>query len=51
MQIKIFNVSIPGGESMNDELNVFLRTHRILQTESHIVNTPQGSYWSFCVKY
>jgi superfamily II DNA helicase RecQ len=51
MQIKIFNIPIPGSEAMTEEMNVFLRTKRILQTESHIVNNGQGSFWSFCIKY
>ena len=51
MQIKIFNIPIPGGEAMTEEMNIFLRSSRVLQTESHIVNNGQGSFWSFCIKY
>lgn len=51
MQIKIFNIPIPASEAMTEEMNVFLRSKRILQTESHIVNNGQGSFWSFCIKY
>ena len=51
MQIKIFNIPIPGGEVMTEEMNSFLRSRRVLQTESHIVNNGQGSFWSFCIKY
>lgn len=43
MQIKIFNIPIPGGEVMTEEMNSFLRSRRVLQTESHIVNNGQGS--------
>ncbi|MDZ7876489.1 MAG: hypothetical protein U5L45_02405 [Saprospiraceae bacterium] len=37
MQIKIVNIPMVGGESLIEEMNVFLRSKRILQTESHIV--------------
>ena len=36
---------------MTEEMNAFLRSRRVLQTESHIVNNGQGSFWSFCIKY
>ena len=51
MQIKIFNIPIPGGEQMNDEKNAFLRTQKVLQTESQVVSNAQGTFWCFCVKY
>jgi len=51
MQIKIFNIPIPGGEGMNEEMNLFLRSKRILQIEDHIVQGGQGSFWCFSIKY
>lgn len=51
MQIKIFNIPIPGGEQINDEMNVFLRTKRVLQTESQLVNNNTGAFWCFCIKF
>ncbi|MDX2248818.1 MAG: HRDC domain-containing protein [Bacteroidia bacterium] len=51
MQIKIFTIPVTGGEAVNEDLNKFLRSHKILQTESHIVNSEQGAYWCFCIRY
>ena len=51
MQIKIFSIPVVGGEDVNEALNVFLRSKKILQTESHIVNNNGSAFWSFCVKY
>ncbi len=51
MQIKIFTIPILGSEQMLEEMNVFLRSKKVLQTEQSLVNTPQGAYWSFCVRY
>jgi len=36
---------------MTQEMNVFLRSKRILQTESNIISNGQGSFWSFCIRY
>lgn len=51
MQIKIFTVPIIGGESLNEELNVFLRSKKILNTESQIVQQDGNSFWTFSLKY
>lgn len=51
MQIKIFSIPIPGGEQINDEMNVFLRSKRVLQVDSEFVSNAGGSFWCFCVKY
>ncbi|MBK8501030.1 MAG: HRDC domain-containing protein [Saprospiraceae bacterium] len=51
MQIKIFTIPIPDGERQNEELNSFLRSKRVLQTEGHIGRNAQGAYWSFCIRY
>jgi superfamily II DNA helicase RecQ len=51
MQIKIFTIPILGGEVLNDEMNRFLRSKTILQTENQLINHPQGVHWCFCIKY
>ena len=51
MQIKIFTIPIVGGEQLNDEMNVFLRSKKIVQVESQIVTLQQSAFWSFCIKY
>ena len=39
-----------GGEQEEEELNKFLRSHRILQMERHFVS-EQGGYWAIMVDY
>lgn len=51
MQIKIFSIPIIGGEKLNDDLNVFLRSKKILDIESHLVTLQQNAFWTFKVKY
>lgn len=51
MQIKIFTVPLQGGEVASEELNRFLRGHKILQVEQQLVSEASGSSWTFCVRY
>ena len=51
MQIKIFSIPIIGGEKLNDDMNVFLRSKKILDIESNLVTLQQNAFWTFKVKY
>jgi len=51
MQIKIFSIPIPGGEALNEEMNLFLRSKKVLHVDSRLVNHAQGAFWCFCIKY
>ena len=37
-----------GGEAAEEEVNKFLRSHRVLQLERHFV-AEQGGYWAMLV--
>lgn len=50
MQIKLFTMPVFGGEQVEEELNKFLRSHRVLQLERHYV-AEQGGYWAMLVEY
>ena len=51
MQIKVISVPVVGGEWMNEELNRFLRSHKVLQMEQQLVYGSSGTYWTFCIRY
>ncbi len=51
MQIKIYTIPTVGGERLNEEMNVFLRSKKILQVEQQLIAQTQGAYWTFCIKY
>jgi superfamily II DNA helicase RecQ len=51
MQIKLITIPVMGGEMLNEELNLFLRSKRVLQVEQKLVETPQGAMWTFCIRY
>lgn len=50
MQIKLFTMPVFGGDQVEEELNKFLRSHRVLQLERHYVS-EQGGYWAMLVEY
>ncbi|MBK7937344.1 MAG: HRDC domain-containing protein [Lewinellaceae bacterium] len=51
MQIKIFNIQIPGGEALNEEMNVFLRSKKIISVEERVVQSGQGAFWCYSIRY
>ena len=50
MQIKFFTIPIFGGEAQEEELNKFLRAHKVLQTKCELVQEGSGSAWCCAVK-
>ncbi len=51
MQVKIFNIPVPGGEMLNEEMNVFLRSKRVLSVEHQLVLSGQNPYLCFVVRF
>lgn len=51
MQIKIFTIPILGGERINEEVNAFLRSKRVLHVDNQMVNHEGSAFWCFCIKY
>jgi superfamily II DNA helicase RecQ len=51
MQIKLFTVPVGDEGSQQDELNAFLRGHKVLDVENRLVQNERGAYWCFCVRY
>ena len=51
MQFKLFSVSVADHDQHIEELNKFLRTHKILEVENQLVHNEKGTYWCFCIKY
>lgn len=53
MQLKFFTIPAIGEANSvaEDELNAFLRGHRILNVQRELVNNGQMSCWCCCVEY
>ena len=45
MQVKIFTIPIIGGERVNEEMNTFLRSKKVLQIEKEFL--ASSAAWSF----
>ncbi len=50
MQFKLFTLPVANAEPCEQELNKFLRSHRVLQVERHFC-PDRGGYWSLMVEY
>lgn len=51
MEIKIYTVSVFHGAEANEEMNLFLRTHKVIEIDKRFVSNENGAYWSFCLSY
>ena len=51
MQIKIFNIHIGTEENMVEEMNHFLRAHKIIDIKKELGIFGNNSYWTFCITY
>lgn len=50
MQFRTFTLPVAGTGLMEEDLNKFLRSHRILQVERHFC-PDAGGYWAVLVEY
>jgi superfamily II DNA helicase RecQ len=50
-QYASFFISPFGEKSVTDELNVFLRSHRIVNVEKKLIDGDRGTGWVFIVEY
>ena len=51
MQLKLFIVPVKNLSVSEAEMNVFLRSHRVLAVRKEFVSDGENSFWSFCVEY
>ena len=51
MQFQLFTIPVTDDGLALEEMNKFLRTHKILEVEQELVSAKSGSHWHFCVKY
>lgn len=53
MQYKFFTIPATGGDTARaeEEMNAFLRGHRVLTVQRELVNNGQQSGWCCCVEY
>jgi superfamily II DNA helicase RecQ len=51
MQIQVFSIPMEGDEEATAQLNLFLRTHKVLCIEKAPVIAQGRQYWSVCVEF
>jgi hypothetical protein len=51
MAFRLFQVPVRDSEAAEEELNRFLRGHRVLSVDRRWVDLGTESFWSFCVDY
>lgn len=51
MQIKVFTIPLFDFDSLIDELNSFLRSHKIVEIRKELVTYNNSQFWSFCITY
>jgi hypothetical protein len=51
MAYRFFQVPVRDGGAAGEELNRFLRGHRVVSVDRRWVDVGTESYWSFCVDY
>jgi superfamily II DNA helicase RecQ len=47
----MYSIPVMGGELLMEEMNVFLRSKKVLQVEKHFLPTAQSASWTFCISY
>jgi superfamily II DNA helicase RecQ len=51
VQFKIFTIPVADDGAAMEEMNRFLRGHKVLEVEQQLLSTKTGANWHFCVKY
>lgn len=51
MQIKIFTIPVVADERDVEELNHFLRSHKIIDMKRELTTSNDNSCWTFCITY
>ncbi len=51
MQYRVFSIPIVGAVDMQQEMNTFLQSHKVVNVEKQLVQCNEGCFWSFCVCY
>ena len=51
MQIRLFTISVSDSGGGQEEMNSFLRSHKVLSVSENFVQNENGACWCFAVRY
>jgi hypothetical protein len=50
MQFKLFSIPATGDDAAEEELNLFLRSHRAVSVQRELVQSGARASWCFCIE-
>lgn len=51
MQFKIFTIPLLASDDSQEELNQFLRAHRVVDVRKELATADGNQFWTFCISY
>jgi len=51
MSFKFFLIPVQASQPVEDEMNAFVRSHKVLAVNRQLVDAGSSSFWTFCVEY
>ncbi len=51
MQVQLFNIPVFDEQNGLEEMNSFIRGHKVLEITQNFFQYNELAYWSFCIKY
>lgn len=51
IQVRLFSIPVTDTGVFSEEMNRFLRQHKIMEISQNFVSSERGALWCFCVKY
>ena len=51
MQIKIFTIPVVDCDSETDSMNLFLRSHKVVDVRKELVSVCNSAFWTFSITY
>ena len=51
MQYKVFTLPVFDSVQIEDELNKFLRSHKVVSVEKKLIENDGHTHWSFLIEY
>jgi len=51
MQYKIFSLPFSGDVDREEEMNLFLRQHRVVNVAREVTSVNGNSFWTFCIEF
>ena len=51
MQVKVYTIPLFENSELTEEMNSFLRVHKVLSVDNKLVTVGEQAFWTFCITY